>query len=60
MAREIKKTEKDIAVLEKKLAAPGFAERAPVEVVEEARASLRSLRERLALLEQARQLAEEL
>ncbi|MBI4700438.1 MAG: valine--tRNA ligase [Deltaproteobacteria bacterium] len=60
VAREIKKTEKDIAVLEKKLAAPGFAERAPAPVVEEAKSSLRSLRERLALLEQARQLAEEL
>ncbi|MBW2527598.1 MAG: valine--tRNA ligase [Deltaproteobacteria bacterium] len=58
--REIKKTEKDIAALDKKLANKGFAERAPAEVVAESRAALESNRERLRLLQEALELASEL
>jgi valyl-tRNA synthetase len=58
--REIKKTQKDIDALDKKLANKGFAERAPAEVVAEAQAALESARERLQLLGEALELAAEL
>ena len=58
--REIGKTEKNIAALEKKLSAKGFAERAPAEVVAEAREQLASNKLRLELLAEARTLAAEL
>jgi valyl-tRNA synthetase len=58
--REIKKTEKDIVALEKKLAAKGFADRAPAEVVADTRQQLASAKDRLRLLQDARKLAEEL
>ncbi|MBW2454706.1 MAG: valine--tRNA ligase, partial [Deltaproteobacteria bacterium] len=58
--RELKKTQKSVAALEKKLAAKGFAERAPAEVVAETKEQLASMKERLSLLEEARTLAEEL
>ncbi|MFO0612531.1 MAG: valine--tRNA ligase [Polyangiaceae bacterium] len=58
--REIKKTEKDIAALEKKLALPSFAEKAPPEVVAESKALLTELRARRVSLDHARGIAEEL
>jgi valyl-tRNA synthetase len=58
--REIKKIERDLAALDKKLASPGFAERAPKELVEEAHAQRRSLIEAKARLEAARKLIDEL
>jgi valyl-tRNA synthetase len=58
--REMKKVEKDIAGLEKRLGSPGFVDRAPPEVVEEARKQLASLLEARARLLEARNLAEEL
>jgi valyl-tRNA synthetase len=58
--REIKKTEKDIAAIEKKLSLPSFAEKAPPEVVAEARAQLEELRAKRAGLEEAKAIAKEL
>jgi valyl-tRNA synthetase len=58
--REIKKVEKGIGVLEKKLALPAFADKAPPDVVAEARAQLEELRRTRAALEEARSLASEL
>jgi valyl-tRNA synthetase len=58
--REIKRAEKDIAALEKKLALPSFAEKAPPEVVTESRAQLAALRQKRAGLEEARRIAAEL
>jgi valyl-tRNA synthetase len=58
--REIKKTEKDIAALEKKLALPSFADKAPPEVVVESRAMLEAMRKRRLDLEDARGIAAEL
>ncbi len=58
--REMKKIDKDIAALEKKLASPGFVDRAPKEVVEESKQQLASLVEARQRLEAARKLAEEL
>jgi valyl-tRNA synthetase len=58
--REIRKADKDIAELEKKLAAPGFAERAPADLVAETTQALAAARERRRLLEEARGLADEL
>jgi valyl-tRNA synthetase len=58
--RETKKTEKNIAALEKKLSAKGFSARAPAEVVQEAKDELAKLKEHLKLLEEARRLAGEL
>ncbi len=58
--RELKKGEKDLAAIDKKLSSPGFVDRAPREVVEEAkqqRAVLLESRERLVA---ARAIAEEL
>jgi len=58
--REIKKAEKDRAALEKKLALPSFADKAPKEVVEEAKAQLIELTRRRESLEEARGIAQEL
>jgi len=58
--REIKNAEKDIAALEKKLALPSFADKAPPEVVAESRTMLGDLKRRRASLEEARGLASEL
>jgi valyl-tRNA synthetase len=58
--REIKKVEKDIGVLEKKLSQPTFADKAPPEVVAESRALLEELKRKRVSLEEARGLAGEL
>jgi len=58
--REVRKTEKDIAAITKKLSSKGFAERAPAEVVNEARENLEASKRRLIVLEEARKLAAEL
>jgi valyl-tRNA synthetase len=58
--RESKKIDKDIAVLQKKLAAPAFVDRAPKEVVEESRQQLESMLGARQRLDEARQLATEL
>jgi valyl-tRNA synthetase len=58
--RELKKAEKDIAALEKKLALPSFADKAPPEVVAETKSQLEELRRKKAGLEEARGLASEL
>jgi len=42
--RELKRIDKDIAATEKKLAQPSFTEKAPPEVVAEARARLEELK----------------
>ena len=58
--REIKKVEKDIAAIEKKLALPAFADKAPPEVVKEAKDQLESLKRKRAGLEDAKGIAGEL
>jgi valyl-tRNA synthetase len=58
--REIKKTEKDVAALEKKLSLPSFAEKAPPEVVAEAHTQLSELKKKRVGLEDAKGIAEEL
>jgi valyl-tRNA synthetase len=58
--REIKKTEKDITMLEKTLGGAGFADRAPPEVVKEKQDQLAAARERRRLLDEAMKLADEL
>ena len=58
--REIKKCEKDIAALEKKLSLPSFAEKAPPEVVTESRAQLEELKRKRVGLEDAKGIAAEL
>jgi valyl-tRNA synthetase len=58
--REEKKIKKDLAALEKKLASPGFVDRAPREVVDESRAQRAALLDALARLEAARKLVDEL
>jgi valyl-tRNA synthetase len=58
--RELKKVEKDVAALEKKLALPGFADKAPPEVVAESKALLEELRRKRVALDEARALAAEL
>jgi valyl-tRNA synthetase len=58
--REMKRTEKDIVALEKKLALPSFADKAPPDVVVEAKRTLEELRRKKAGLEEARSLSEEL
>jgi valyl-tRNA synthetase len=60
IAREMKRIEKDLAALEKKLGSPGFVDRAPPEVVDEAKKQRSALVEAKARLEEARALAEEL
>ncbi|HEU4409323.1 MAG TPA: valine--tRNA ligase [Polyangiaceae bacterium] len=58
--REKKKVEKDLAALEKRLAQPSFVEKAPAEVVAEARTQLEALVRTRARLDEARALAAEL
>jgi valyl-tRNA synthetase len=58
--REIKKTEKDIASLDKTLTTKGFADRAPPEVGNEKREQIEAARDRRRLLDEAKKLAEEL
>jgi valyl-tRNA synthetase len=58
--RELKKAQKNIEALEKKLSGKGFAERAPAEVVKETEDQLAAYRARLSILEEARKLADEL
>jgi valyl-tRNA synthetase len=58
--RNLKKIDKDLAALEKKLGSPGFVDRAPKEVVDEARQQREALVESKTRLEAARALAKEL
>ncbi|MBM4377335.1 MAG: valine--tRNA ligase [Deltaproteobacteria bacterium] len=58
--RELKKAQKNVEALEKKLGAKGFADRAPPEVVKETEEQLQGYRERIRILDEARALAEEL
>ena len=58
--REIAKVEKDVASIEKKLALPSFADKAPPEVVAEAKAQIVELKRRREALEEAKQIATEL
>ena len=58
--RELKKTDKDIAAIEKKLALPSFADKAPPEVVVESKAQLDELRRKRVALDEALRLAAEL
>ena len=58
--RELKKIDKDIAATEKKLSSPSFTEKAPKEVVDEARAHKKALEEARARLEEALTLVDEL
>ena len=58
--REIKKVEKDIVLIEKKLSQPTFADKAPPEVVAESRALLEELKRKRVSLDEARGLAGEL
>jgi valyl-tRNA synthetase len=58
--RGIAKLDKEIAVLEKKLAAKGFVDRAPKEVVEETTGQLRALVDARARLEEEKALIAEL
>ena len=58
--REMKKLEKDIAMLEKKLASQSFVDRAPPDVVAESRAQLESFKDAKARLDEAKKLADEL
>jgi valyl-tRNA synthetase len=58
--RQIKKTEKDVGVLEKRLANANFAANAPPEVVAEARAQLEQLKRQKGQLAEALKLADEL
>jgi valyl-tRNA synthetase len=60
IARNLKKIDKDLAALEKKLGSPGFVDRAPKEVVDEARQQRQALIESKARLEAALELAKEL
>jgi valyl-tRNA synthetase len=58
--RGLKKIEKELAALDKKLGSPGFVDRAPKEVVDEARAQRDALVDAKARLEAARGLVGEL
>jgi valyl-tRNA synthetase len=58
--RELKKVERDLAALDKKLASAGFVDRAPPEVVAEARQQRQTLVDVRKRLEEARGLAAEL
>ena len=58
--RELKKIEKDVTALEKKLGSPGFVDRAPPEAVAEAKQQRASMLEGRARLEASRELAKEL
>jgi valyl-tRNA synthetase len=58
--RELKKLERDLGALEKKLASPGFVDRAPPEVVDESRKQRATMVDAKARLEESRKLADEL
>jgi valyl-tRNA synthetase len=58
--RELKKIDKELTAIEKKLGSPGFVDRAPKEVVNEAHAQRTALLDAKARLEAARELAKEL
>ncbi|HEY6562527.1 MAG TPA: valine--tRNA ligase [Polyangiaceae bacterium] len=58
--RDLKRIDKDIAVLEKRLANPSFVDKAPPEVVQEARALLEDLRQQKDRLLEAKKLVDEL
>jgi valyl-tRNA synthetase len=58
--RELKKIDKDLANLEKRLTLPSFLAKAPPEVVEEVKTQAQSLRDTRNRLEEAKQLADEL
>lgn len=58
--REVKKAEKDIGVLEKKLSQPSFADKAPPEVVAESKALLETLKRKRDHLEGAKSIVAEL
>ncbi|MBX3125486.1 MAG: valine--tRNA ligase [Polyangiaceae bacterium] len=58
--RSLKRIDKDSAGLEKRLATPAFVDKAPPEVVAEAREQLNSLRRQRELLVEARTLVDEL
>jgi valyl-tRNA synthetase len=58
--RELKKNERELAGIEKKLSSPGFVDRAPPEVVEQTKQQRRALLEARERLLEARKLAEEL
>ncbi len=58
--REIKKCEKDLAAIEKKLSSKNFAEKAPKEVIEDAHAQKKAMEEALVRLREALALVDEL
>jgi valyl-tRNA synthetase len=58
--RELKKAQKELSAIDKKLASPGFVERAPKEVVEESQAQRLTLVRTIERLEAAKKLADEL
>ncbi len=58
--RELQKIDKELAGIDKKLGSPGFADRAPVEVVEEAQSQRQALLSARSRLADARKLADEL
>jgi len=58
--REIKKCDKDLAALDKKLSSPNFTDKAPKDVVEEARAQKKAIEEARARLAEALALVDEL
>jgi valyl-tRNA synthetase len=58
--REVKKLDKDIAVMEKRLSSASFLEKAPPEVVKEAKAQLEALKRAKVRLEESRGLVDEL
>jgi valyl-tRNA synthetase len=58
--RGLKKTTKDIEVMEKRLQSPAFTEKAPPDVVAQAKADLEALREQRKRLEEALKLIDEL
>jgi valyl-tRNA synthetase len=58
--RELKKIDKELAAIDKKLGSPGFVDRAPKEVVDEAKAQRGALFEGRGRLEAARELVKEL
>ena len=60
IAREVKRIEKDLGAIDKKLSSKGFADRAPKEVVEESYQQKKTFEEALVRLAHARELAKEL
>ncbi|MGC4063978.1 MAG: hypothetical protein QM784_04945 [Polyangiaceae bacterium] len=60
IANSIKKAEKDIGVLEKRLNNPAYVEKAPPELVTEVREQLASLKRQVVQLNDAKHLVDEL